>query len=379
MRARRHFLLLAALLVSVLQPISPSALAATDAAAARVLGEKTAARLGDLRDLSDAKNYPAAFALADRLLADAPAGSYDLFVLSQVRAQLLVAQERYADAVAPLETSLALADAHPFLDARPKLDLLYLLAQLHAQLAATEKSLDAQRAGFDRAEAHLRRWLAETPSPTPEARLFAASVLYSRAEAGPADSVARRQGFADALAEAGRGLALSVHPAEQLYVLRLAALQQLGDLAAAADTLELLVEKFPDRAAYWSQLLGAHLNLAAAAPDDRAARPEWLRALLTLERAQQRGLLTAPADRYTLAALCHNLGQPARAVALLEAGLAGPLADDRRAWELLVRSHQLAHDDTLALAALERAAARFPTDEPFARALAQLRAQAGNH
>lgn len=378
MRARRHFFLLTALLASVLQPFSPSAFAAADPAAARVLGDKTAARLGELRDLSAAKNYLAALALADRLLADAPAGSYDLFVLSQVRAQLLVAQERYADAIEPLETSLALADAHPFLDARPKLELLYLLAQLHAQLASAEKSPAVQRAGFDRAEAHLRRWLAETPAPTPEAQLFAASVLYNRAEAESASSAARRQGFADALAAAGRGLALSVRPAEQLYVLRLAALQQLGDLAAAADTLELLVEKFPDRPAYWSQLLAAHLNLAAAAPDDRAARPEWLRALLTLERAQQRGLLTTPADRYTLAALCHNLGQPARAIALLEADLAGPLATDRRAWELLVRSYQQAHDAPRALAALERAAARFPTDEPFARALTQLRAQAGS-
>jgi predicted Zn-dependent protease len=348
-----------------------AARAAAPPSPTREISEKISVRLGELRDLTDAKNFPAALTLTDRLLADAAADSYDTFVLSQVKAQICLAQNRDAAALPPLETSLALADAHPFLDARPKLDLVYLLAQVCAQLAAETKDAATLREHLDRAATLIRRWLVEAPSPTADAQLFAASVLYNRAQsATPADPAQ----FAAALTETEKGLAFAVHPSEQFYVLMLATLQQLGDLARAAELLELLVAQHPANPGYWQQLAATYLNLATAAKNERVLHREQLRALLAIERAQRQNFLNTPSDQFNLAGLCFNLGQFDRAVELLEKNLsASPLAADRRSWALLVRACEQSHQDALALVALEKAAARFPDDREFARALAQLR------
>ncbi len=375
-------LVLAALLLCAAGPSARSATTITDPPP-REISEKTSAHLGELRDLTDAKNYPAALALTDRLLVDAAPDSYDTFVLSQVKAQVHLAQDRYAEALPPLEASLRLADSHPFLDARPKLDLVYLLAQVAAQLAADEKSPDAQRARLARAAGFIRRWLAETPTPTPDAQLFAASVLFNLAQTslpGPGDQA---QYYSAALAEAERGLLLGVHPRERFYVLIFACHQQLGDLAHAADVLELLVQQHPTNDSYWQQLVTTCLSLATARKDADPARPRLaasntvrhaqLRALLALEGAQAQGLLTTPADMFNLAGLHYNLGQFDRVITLLEPGLAnGSLAADRRNWELFVHAGQQAHQPARAIAGLEKAAARFPADGPLAYALAQL-------
>ncbi len=339
-------------------------------------------RLGELRDFTDAKNYPAALSLTDDLLALAAPDSYDAFVLSQVRAQIFLTQGRPADALPPLEASLRLADTHPFLDARPRLDLVYLVAQVAAQLATVAPDAATQRARFDQAGVLIRRWLVEAPLAAPglrgeggtvlaDAHLFAASVLYNGALAATPPNPAQ---FTAALTEAGQGLALTVHPGEQFYVLMLASLQQLGDLARVAELLELLVSQHPANASYWQQLAATYLHLAAEAQDARAIRREQLRSLLALERAQGHGFLKAPADQYNLAGLYFNLGQPGQTIALLEPGLAaGLLAPDRRAWELLVRACQQSHQDARALAALEKAVARFPADTAFQLALTRLR------
>ncbi len=349
---------------------SLAALDSTPPPPAKEISEKVSTRLGELRTLTDAKNYPAALALTDRLLADAATESYDAFVLSQVKAQVLLAQNRYDDALAPLEASLHLADAHPYLDARPKLDLVYLLAQVTAQLASAAKDSAAQQILFGRAYAFIHRWLAETPAPTPDARLFAASVHYNHAQAAtPADPMQ----FDVALAEAEEGLTLSIRPSEQFYVLMLASLQHLGDLARAADLLELLVAQHPVTVSYWQQLASTYLNLAATAKDDRSVRHQQLRAVLTYERAQRQNYLNTPADLFNLSGLYFNLGQYNECIALLETNRVGLLADDRRALELLIRAYQLSHDDARALASAEQALARFPEDATFAATLARLR------
>ncbi|MEI6862230.1 MAG: tetratricopeptide repeat protein, partial [Verrucomicrobiota bacterium] len=348
-----------------------------------VISEKTAAQLGPLREFVNAKNYPAALGLLAPLLTANPADSYDTFVLSQVQAQIHLAQSRYADALPPLETSLRLADAHPFLDARPKLDLVYLMAQVAAQLAAEEKSPDLQRTRLARAADLIRRWLTATPAPTTEARLFSASVLFNLAQTTPPGAGDQAKNYSAALAEAEQGLLLGVHPNEQFYVLILACHQQLGNLDRAADVLELLVQQHPSNASYWQQLTVTCLNLAAAGKATDSAHPRLgagntvrhaeLRALLALERAQTQGFLTTSADTFNLAGLHYNLGQFDRALALLEPDLAdGAIAPDRRSWELFVHAGQQAHQSARVLATLEKTAVRLPSDGPLAYALAQL-------
>ena len=336
------------------------------------ISEAVAGKLAGLRALTDAKNFPAALALLEPLLAAAPADSYDLAVLSQIKAQIILNQNGpAAAAIAPLETALRLGDTRGFLDARQTREVLYLLAQLDYEQAAASSLAAAQHAGFTRAATAIRRWLGLTPAPTEDALLLAASIFYNEATSAgdPPDAALLR----DVIATAQNALTLSAAPGETGYSLLLAADQQLGETRPAADLLELLVQRHPDNRDYWQQLQAAYLTLAAGTIDPRESQRCSLRALLTLERAQSRGLLKSPADNFTLAGLTFNLHQPDRALTLLESGLRdGTIPADHRAWELLVDAAQQSHQEDRAIAALQAAATRQPADAHIEYALGRL-------
>jgi predicted Zn-dependent protease len=336
------------------------------------ISEPVAAEFGRLRTLAEAKSYAPALALIDRLLGTVPADSYDRVLLNQIKSQILLTQGAYADAIAPLEDVLRLADRPGYLAEATHTDTLFLLAQLHRQQSVeTRAGLPARHAALDRALGCLRRWQARIQKPTTEGQLFAATLLYQQATLEP-DHV-----NTDTLLEARRaareGLALQLRPPASLHVLLLAIHQQREEHAEAAELLELLVAREPDNPGYWQQLVSTYLALAAAsAPDERLAARHNLRALLALERAQARGHLATPRDRFNLVALHLGLRQFAPAIALLETGLAdGTLENTRRNWELLVNAHRQAGQPAAALATLENAVAALPADAQLAFTLAQ--------
>jgi predicted Zn-dependent protease len=340
------------------------------------ISDAVSAGFGQLRTLTDAKNYAGSLKLLDTLAAGAAPESFDLALISQIKAQILLVDGKYEPAIAPLETALALGDRHRFFEPRALLEQRYLLAQLHYQVAAEAKDASRQRDGYDRALAVLRTWFATTPSPTAEAHLFAASLLYNRATVIAGKSEA---GFLrEARTEAERGLALQPKANLQLYVLILAALQQLGHAGESAEILELLVKHQPDSSTYWQQLAATYLNLAADTKDDAEAFRHHLRAVLTLERAQARGLLNSPKDRLNLIAIYFNIRRFDRAAGLLETGLAeGSIENQRRNWELLASAYQQQRQDTRAVDAFERAVRALPQDGQCELGLAQLHYNSG--
>jgi hypothetical protein len=373
---------------SVLRPLScvlclalllsapPPRLHAADTPAP-ALTEATASELGQLRELTDQPNYPAALTLLDRLLAAAPADSYDTALLSQIKAQILLQQSRYADAIAPLETALRLGERHDFFPPATRRDSLFLIAQLYQNRAADTQSLPEQRALLDRAASYLARRQQLAPQSTPELQLFAASLHYQRAtlDSTHPDLTA----LAESRRAAHEGLVLQLTPNLNLYVLLLADAQQREDFATSADLLELLVSKKPDSESYWRQLVSTYLTLAAtAAPDERAARRFNIRALLAFERARDHGFLTSPADAFNRVAILLTLQRTDEAIAFLETGLAdGTLANTRRTWEVLANTYQQIHRDAAALASLEKAVDALPADGQLEFTVAQLHYAAG--
>ncbi|HEY9250155.1 MAG TPA: hypothetical protein VIO38_13530, partial [Rariglobus sp.] len=224
---------------------------------------------------------------------------------------------------------------------------------------------------FDKAYAAITQWLAKAPAVTADAQLYAASILYGQATLDPARVDLAKIGLARNAVE--ESLYLDVRPKDQAYVLLLAALQQQGDLPRVAELLELLVRRQPDSANYWQQLAGSYYALAAESKKEADIGRYNLRALLTLERAQARGLLNSPKENYAVVALCFTLQQFDRAISLLEAGLkAGTIESSRRNWELLASAYQQTHDDTRALATLGRAVERFPREAGLDYAMGQL-------
>ncbi len=335
------------------------------------ISEAAAAGFGKLQPLLDARRHAEALALVDQLLARAAPAGYDAYVLLQLRAQIFLAESRYAEAIAPLERAHALAEGNPnFLDAPAHLERLHLLAQLHYQVGADAKDSPARRAGYETALAWVERWFARAPAPTPELRLFASSVLYQLATL---ENPPRRDRLREALGHAEEALLLSVRPSPQVRLVLVACLLQLDEHARAAEQLELLVEQAPQESSGWSQLLSLYLGAAAAATEPAEARAQNLRALHTLDRARTLGHLASPQDNYTRVALLFNLGRYALAAEALEAGLAdGSLENTRRNWELLASAYQQGDRPARAIDALSRAVARFPEDGPLELTLSHL-------
>jgi len=288
----------------------------------------------------------------DKLLATAAPNSFDTAILSQMKVQALLAKQDLVAAIAPLETAIRLSEAYDFFGENGNLQLLWILAQLHAQDAGQDKDSKSQQAKYGKAYTALKRWFDKTPKSNPEAQLFAAGILYSRAleDAQKVDMAIMKQ----AQMEAEKGLAMAIKPKEPLYMMLVAILQQQGDFPKSAEYLELLVRDYPGNMTYWQQLLNAYL-----VQEEKG----YLRAIVTLERAQQRELLTEKKDNFTLVGLHANLKQYAQSADLLEAGLRnGKIEPEQKNWELLAQSYQQTRKDQKAIATLKEASKLFPKE-----------------
>jgi tetratricopeptide (TPR) repeat protein len=346
-------------------------IAAPAQTAAPQVSETVANELGKLRELTEAKSYAPALALIDRLLGSVGAESYDHALLSQIKAQIHLTEGNYAAVIAPLEDALRLGERLGFLPESAQRESMFLLAQLYQQQASEAKDTDLQRTRLDQATAYLRRWQLRTPKPTPEGQLFAASLYYQQATLDPnhPDASALRE----AQRQAEEGLVLQLKPPTALYLLILSSLQQRDEHAQASEILELLVGKNPENVSYWQQLTSTYLTLAGTAKNEREIERNNLRALLTLERAQARGLLNSPKENFNLVALYLALHQFDPAIAFLEGGLIeGRLENTRGNWELLANSYQQTNRDPQAIAVIEKAIGRLPDDGQLEFTLAQL-------
>ncbi|MGC4073636.1 MAG: hypothetical protein QM760_14195 [Nibricoccus sp.] len=283
-------------------------------------------------------------------LATAEPVSFDTAYLSQIKVQALLGKSDYKGSIAPLETALSLSERYGFFGDKD-LELLWLLSQLYGQIASTSEPNSAyQRENFAKAYTTLRRWLDRTTKPNPDAQYFAASILYNQAlYDNKVDKVILEQ----ARAEAEKGLRIMSNKSkEPFYALLMAIHQQLSDYPKAAEYLELLVKDYPKNKSYWQQLLNAYLI-----QEDKG----YVRAIVTLERAQKLGLLTEKRDNFTLVGLHLNIQQYSLAADLFETGLRnGTLESEQKNWELLATCYQQLHKEEKAIATLKEASKLFP-------------------
>lgn len=77
------------------------------------ISEKTSGSLAQLKTFIDGKDYPKALLLIDTLLAKAEPASFDTYVLSQIKAQILLTQGKLTDAIAPWKPPCASAKTTP--------------------------------------------------------------------------------------------------------------------------------------------------------------------------------------------------------------------------------------------------------------------------
>jgi hypothetical protein len=324
------------------------ALGQASSAPKKELSEKVSEELGKIRTQTDAKNYDAAIAIIDNLLKGAAAGSYDIAVLSQVKAQILLTKGDYAKSIDPLETALKLSEQSGYFEPRVNQDLRYYLAQLYYQEAANSKVAAQQKPLFAKASTYIEQWSKQNTKPNPDAQLFYASVLYNQAQLDPNNldtSLLKR-----AQQEVERGLLMSLKPKDTFYILLLATLQQQNEMAKSAEILELLVKMTATNKTYWQQLASTYLNLQMD-----------LRAALTIERAQVHGAMNTPKDNFNLVGIYFNMQNYDQAINLLTKGLRdGSIENDLRNWELLGASLLQVNRQQEAIDVYKEASKRFP-------------------
>lgn len=362
LRSRALFLLVA-LLTSV--TILPNRSGAAEEQGPPGLNEKVSEALQQkVKPLLDAKNWDGAMAVIDSVLVDLDPNGYDTAFLSDIKAKIFLQKNDYASAIAPMETTLRLADANKnFFDKKTILDVVYFLAQIYYQEGTSSKDPTVQKNYFNKSSAYIKRWLQTTPKKNQEASLFYASILYNQAVVNPdkvdLDLIKRVQ------TEVKEGLLTSLKPKEGFYVLLSASLQQIGDLAGSAEVLEQMVKVKPDNRTYWLQLLAAYLNLGGGTEkDEQKSRESFARAINTMERAQALGLMQTPKDNYNLVTMYYNAGQFGRATDLLYSGLkSGAIESDLKNWQLLAYSYQQIGRDAQAIAVLKEAGTAFPTGQ----------------
>ena len=330
------------------------------AAPKKELSEKVSEDLVKIRTATDAKNYAEAVSIIDRLLKGVAPESYDIAVLSQVKAQILLTQAEYSRAIEPLETAVLVSERNGYFEPKVNQELRYFLAQLFYQEAVNSKSREALTKNYSKASKYLDQWSKANTKPNPDAQLFFASLLYNQAQIDHANvdmALIRRS-----QEEVEKGLQMATRPKDTFYVLLLATLQQQNQTARSAEILELLVKMSPKNKTYWAQLASTYLNLQ-----------QDLRAALTIERAQVHEAMNTPKDNFNLVGIYFNMQQYDQAIGLLEKGLRdGSIDNEQRNWELLAASLQQVRREARAIDVLKEAIKSFPDSGSLYLTIAQI-------
>lgn len=305
--------------------------------------------------------------LLDPLIQSSAPNSYDREVLIIEKAQELMAMSKNAEAIPSLEEGLRLTDQYHYFDDATTLEMVLTLAQIYGQEGQATKNAEQQRQYYAKAYNYVRRYLDQSKTPNADMEQFAASILLQQATLNPnkVDMGLVKQ----ALVEIEKGLRLSVTPKIQFYEMLLSALQTAGEFKRSADVLERLVQMSPNTKTYWQPLVATYIQLA----NDGENEDYYIRAILTIERAQQYGFLNTPKDNYTLVGIYLNIHQYEKAVQLLDSGLhSGAIESTEENWKLLAQSYQQLHKEQKAIDSLKDAARRFPKSGEIELQIGQL-------
>lgn len=332
------------------------------------VSEKTQEAFGKLKPLQDTQNYAGMLALLEGIQV-AP-GSYDEALVLDMKAKIYGMTNQLSKALAPWERVVQLADQHGYFDKKTILDIVFYLAQIYAQEGSTSKDPAVQQQAFTKSLAYFKRYLENTPKPTPEAMMAYASVLYYRATSGKAPDPAMLQQAREIVE---RGLTTSIKPKEGFYQLLLTLQQQQNDMAGSSDILELLLKQNPNKKDYWQLLMATYLQLSEKTKDPNLSREYLTRAIVTCERAQALGHLNTPKDNMNLVSLYLMANQFTKGTELLYNGMkSGKIESEPNNWRVLGRYYLEANLNAQAIAVLQEAAKLFPKNSEIEVQLAQI-------
>jgi tetratricopeptide (TPR) repeat protein len=284
------------------------------------LDELTWKQLNAIYEDVGEERYDQAYVDLQKLLGRAGRDTYLQAVLNQALAQVEWARGNYDPALRYFETAVELNT----LPDEAHFALMYQIAQLYFM-----------KDRYDDALANLDLWFCTVP---PEKITSAAYVLK-------ASIFAQKGDFPGTLEAIDAAIAMDPDPKESWYQVKLAAHYELEQYPQAADTLEILISRWPDTKLYWTQLSQIYYKLKQ---DDRA--------LAVMALAYRKDLLDKQSDITYLSSLYSNSEVPYKAAEVLEKGIRdGVVQPSKSHWTIVADTWYAAEELERSLAAYEEA------------------------
>jgi len=287
---------------------------------AHALNEVTWKRLNAIYEDVGEERYDEAHEDLQKMQRRAGRDKYLQAVLNQALAQVEWSRENFDASLGYFEKAVeldVLPDATHFA-------LMYQIAQLYFM-----------QDRYDEALQKLELWFCKVPveNVTSAAYVLQASIY------------AQKEDYPGAIKAIEPAIAMDDDPEESWYQLKLAAHYELEQYPQAAETLEIMISKWPARKMYWTQLSQIYLKLNQ---DEKALAIQAL--------AYRNDLLDSHSDITYLSSLYSNSAVPYRAAKVLQKGiLDGIVPSDKNNWTLVADAWYAAEELENALAAYEEA------------------------
>ena len=283
------------------------------------LDESTWKRLNAAYEDVAEENYDEAFEKLQNMIPRM-VNNYQKAVLNQAMAQVEWARGNYDQALSGFEKAVEL-DALPD---QAHFGLMYQIAQLYYMKDRYDEALDK-----------LALWMCKVPKEkvTDIAYVLQAS-LY-----------AQKKDWKNVIIAIDTAISMSEEPKESWYQMKLAAHFELEQFPKAAQTLEIMIQNWPDKKTYWVQLSQIYYKIKMSEE-----------ALSVMALAYRRDMLDKETDLMYLSNLYSNSEVPVKAAQVLQKGIEdGIVKASKKNWTIVADSWYAAREMENALKAYEKA------------------------
>ncbi|MEJ8569040.1 tetratricopeptide repeat protein [Elongatibacter sediminis] len=287
---------------------------------AKALDEATYKQLNGVYEDVGEEKFNDAFNELQKMLNRAGRDEYLQAILHQALAQVEWSRENYDPALSHFEKAVEL-DALPN---QAHFALMYQIAQLYFM-----------KERYDDALERLDLWFCTAPEEkiTSGAYVLQASIFAAKLD------------YARALTAIEKAISMDENPKEPWYQLKLAAHYELEQYPQAAQTLEIMITRWPEKKIYWTQLAQTYYKLKQ---DDKA--------LSVAALAYRKNLMDKQADVMFLSSLYANSDVPYKAAEVLQKGIEdGIVESTERNWTATADNWYAAEELEKALVAYEKA------------------------
>lgn len=305
---------------------APAALAQADQCsikrnvAPKALDEVTWKRLNAIYEDVGQEEYDSAYQGLQKLLDRSSRNVYLQAIVHQGLAQVEWSRKNYDASLVHFEKAVEL----DVLPDQQHFALMYQIAQLYFMKDRFDDSLRS-----------LDLWFCKVPAEN----------VTSHAWVLKASINAQKKDYAETLKAIDVAIGMDENPHESWYQLKLASHFELEQFAEAAATLEVMITKWPDKKAYWTQLSQMYYKLQQ---EDKS--------LATLALAHRKGLLDKQGDITYLSGLYSNADVPYKSAEVLENGIEqGVVEPTKEHWVMVAETWYAAEELEKSLVAFEKA------------------------